>query len=83
MILSADPPCDGRVSGATGTADAANIGRAFCSGQPVAGPCAARLLSPAQLDRGWMGRKRLLSRQTPNLTFPAVALRHLLAVTPC
>ena len=56
----------GWVSGATGTADAANIGRAVCSGQSLAGPCAVRLLSPAQLERGgWMGHKRLLSRQTP------------------
>jgi len=45
----------GWVSGATGTADAANIGRALCSGQSVAGPCAVRSLSPAQLERvaGW------------------------------
>jgi hypothetical protein len=74
MILSADPPCDGRVSGATSTADAANIGRAFCSGQPVAGPCAVRSLSPAQLEQGLDGPQAPPLPSDPNLTFYAVAL---------
>ena len=74
MILSADPPCYGLGSGATGTADAANIGRAVCSGQSVAGPCAVRSLSPAQLERvaGWATSAS--SPVRPHLTFPAVAL---------
>jgi hypothetical protein len=73
----------GWVSGATGTADAANIGRAVCSGLSVARPCAVRSLSPAQLERGgWMGHERLLSRQTPNLTFLRWLCCYLLAVTP-